>query len=77
MFLSERTAGRILTELKQKGLCSGGDAKLALASLPVKLPAQQKAASFRARLAPSAADEMLIEDLTVSLSYGPEFSSAP
>lgn len=53
MFLSERTAGRILTELKQKGLCSGGDAKLALASLPVKLPVQQKAASFRARLAPS------------------------
>lgn len=32
VFLSERTAGRILTELKQKGLCGSGDARLAAAS---------------------------------------------
>lgn len=32
VFLSERTAGRILTELKQKSLCGSGDARLAAAS---------------------------------------------
>lgn len=32
LFLSERTAGRILTELKQKGLCGSGDARLAATS---------------------------------------------
>lgn len=38
LFLSERTAGRILTELKQKGLCGPGDARPAAAS-PLKRPA--------------------------------------
>lgn len=32
LFLSERTAGRILTGLKQKGLCGSMDARLAAAS---------------------------------------------
>lgn len=32
LFLSERIAGRILTELKQKGLCGSRDARLAAAS---------------------------------------------
>lgn len=32
VFLSERTAGRILTERKQKGLCDSGDARLAAVS---------------------------------------------
>lgn len=42
VFLSERTAGRILTELKQKVLCGSGDARAGCSKSPVKLSAQQK-----------------------------------
>lgn len=41
VFLSKRTAGRILTGLEQKGLCGSGTQGW-LQLVTVKLPAQQK-----------------------------------
>lgn len=45
VFLSERTAGRILTKLEQKGHCGSGDTKLAAARL-CKNACAAKAISF-------------------------------
>jgi len=57
VFLSERTAGRIFTRLKQKGLCGWG-----LQLVPAKLSAQQKLARLTTRPIRSAVNGVLIEN---------------